>query len=68
MRGDCIVACSAAEIADKIAVIEGLEKEQKTAAAQRCARIYVECSPKPGTVYMSDQVWKFKQKPQMFCY
>ena len=56
MRGDCIVACSAAEIADKIAVIEGLEKEQKTAAAQRCARIYVECSPKPGTVYMSDQV------------
>ena len=29
-------------------MIEGLEEEQKSTAAQRCARIYAECDRKPG--------------------
>ena len=48
VHGDNIIACSAAEVADRIAVIEGLEEEQKSTAAQRCARIYAECDRKPG--------------------
>ena len=50
MHGDNIIACSAAEVADRIAVIEGLEEEQKSSAAQRCARIYAECNRKPGEI------------------
>ena len=48
IHGDNIIACSATEVADRIAVIEGLEEEQKSSAAQRCARIYAECNRKPG--------------------
>ena len=48
MRGEHIVACTAAEIAEKVSVIEGHEKEQPSSVAQRCARIYAECNPKPG--------------------
>ena len=48
VHGDNIIACSASEVADRIAVIEGLEEEQKSTAAQRCARIYAECNRKPG--------------------
>ena len=29
-------------------MIEGLEEEQKSTAAKRCARIYAECNRKPG--------------------
>ncbi|XP_032232309.2 uncharacterized protein LOC116614879 isoform X2 [Nematostella vectensis] len=47
VRGDHIVACTAVEIADRIAVIEGKEEEQKSAVAERCARIYAECNPRP---------------------
>jgi len=47
VHGDNIIACSASEVADRIAVIEGLEEEQKSTAAQRCARIYAECNRKP---------------------
>ncbi|CAH3018781.1 unnamed protein product [Porites evermanni] len=47
IHGDNIIACSATEVADRIAVIEGLEEEQKSSAAQRCARIYAECNRKP---------------------
>lgn len=47
VHGDNIVACSAIEVADRIAVIEGLEEEQKSSVAQRCARIYAECNRKP---------------------
>ena len=42
------MACSAAEIAEKVSVIEGHVKEQPSSVAQRCARIYAECNPKPG--------------------
>lgn len=42
------MACSASEIVEKVAIIEGHEKEQPTSVAQRCARIYAECNPKPG--------------------
>lgn len=48
VHGDNIIACSAIEVADRIAVIEGLEEEQKSSAALRCARIYAECNRKPG--------------------
>jgi hypothetical protein len=48
VRGDHIVACTASEIADRIAIIQGLEEEQKSSVAERCARIYAECNPKPG--------------------
>ena len=48
VHGDNIIACSSIEVADRIAVIEGLEEEQKSSAAQRCARIYAECNRKPG--------------------
>ncbi|CAH3136847.1 unnamed protein product [Pocillopora meandrina] len=47
VHGDNIIACSSTEVADRIAVIEGLEEEQKSSAAQRCARIYAECNRKP---------------------
>jgi len=47
VHGDNIIACSAVEVADRIAVIEGLEEEQKSSAALRCARIYAECNRKP---------------------
>ncbi len=48
VRGEHIIACSATEIAEKVSVIEGHEKEQPSSVAQRCARIYAECNPKPG--------------------
>ena len=44
------MACSSVEIADRIAVVEGVKQEEKSTVAQRCARIYAECNPKPGTV------------------
>lgn len=47
VHGDNIIACSAAEVADRIAVIEGLEEESKSTDAKRCARIYAECNRKP---------------------
>ena len=53
VRGEHIIACTAAEIAEKVSVIEGHEKEQPSSVAQRCARIYAECNPKPGLSYFS---------------
>ncbi|XP_046839524.1 uncharacterized protein LOC124433781 isoform X2 [Xenia sp. Carnegie-2017] len=47
VRGEHILACSAAEVAEKVSVIEGHEKEQPSSVARRCARIYAECNPKP---------------------
>jgi len=52
VHGDNIIACSAVEVADRIAVIEGLEEEQKSSAALRCARIYAECNRKPGKLLL----------------
>ena len=48
VRGEQIIACSASEIVEKVAVIEGHKKEQPTSVAQRCTRIYAECNPQPG--------------------
>lgn len=48
VRGEHIIACSATEIAEKVSVLEGHEKEQPSSVALRCARIYAECNPKPG--------------------
>ncbi|KAK3751530.1 hypothetical protein QZH41_019423 [Actinostola sp. cb2023] len=47
VRGDHIVACTASEVADRIAVIQGLAEEQKSVVAERCARIYADCNPRP---------------------
>lgn len=63
VRGEHIIACSVQEIVGKVALVEGHEKEQPSSIAQRCARIYAECNPKPDFKNLQNQ----RKKDLMCC-
>ncbi len=48
VRNNTMVACSAIEVANKIAVLQGIASEPDSPTSKRCSRIYNECFAKEG--------------------
>lgn len=50
------MACSALEVANKIAALQGIAPEPGSPTTKRCSRIYNECFPQEGMHFILNMI------------
>eukprot|EP00794_Sanderia_malayensis_P006070 gene6070-6772_t len=55
VRNNTMIACSAMEVANKIAALQGMAAEPDSPTTKRCLRIYSECLPKEDAAQLAQQ-------------